>query len=224
MKKKIIITALSVMLASTSIVPAYADDPRYSLRFDEVRQTWADQYKDAILAIEGEAARYDFIFKTVTDDFSIKGKGRQWITIEDFQEGRLACTEYSNCIKLLCDIAGIECHTIDGWNGAGDAGIDHVWNLVKIDNEYYYSDAMRADNNQDYEESKLTKTLWPTFTCSAGELWTADEYLEKRDEKYAQQRAKDAENVWVKSEDIDWSDPNKQYDEVIYITPQGANE
>lgn len=213
---------MSVMIASSSIVPAYAAG--YDIEFENVRQTWADQYRDAILSIEGEAARYDFIFKTVTNDFSIKGAGLQWITLEDFNQGKLNCGEYTDCIKRLCDIAGIECHKIDGWNGTGDAGINHTWNLVKIDGVYYYSDAMHADNNHDYNESKLSKTLWPTFTCRAGQLWTAAEYLEKDAAEYAQQRAKDANTTWVKSSDIDWSDPTKQYDEVIYIRPESVNE
>lgn len=224
MKKKIIITVLSLMIASSTIIPAYAAGYGYDIEFENVRQTWADQYRDTILSIEGEAPRYDFIFKTVTDDFSIKGPGLQWITIDDFKQGKLSCSEYSNCIKLLCDIAGIECHTVVGWNGTGDDGINHVWNLVKIDGVYYYSGAMHADNNHDYEESKLSKTLWPTFTCRAGQLWTAAEYLEKDAADYAQQKAEDANAVWVKSSDIDWSDPTKQYDEVIYIRPEGTNE
>lgn len=224
MKKRIIITALSVMLASSSIIPAYAAGYGYDTEFEDIKQSWANQYKDALLSIEGEAARYDFIFKTVTDDFSIKGAGLQWITLEDFNQGKLNCGEYTDCIKRLCDIAGIECHKIDGWNGTGDAGINHTWNLVKIDGVYYYSDAMHADNNHDYNESKLSKTLWPTFTCRAGQLWTAAEYLEKDAAEYAQQRAKDANTTWVKSSDIDWSDPTKQYDEVIYIRPESVNE
>lgn len=221
-KRNAIIFTMSVMIASSSIVPAYAAG--YDIEFENVRQTWADQYRDAILSIEGEAARYDFIFKTVTNDFSIKGAGLQWITLEDFNQGKLNCGEYTDCIKRLCDIAGIECHKIDGWNGTGDAGINHTWNLVKIDGVYYYSDAMHADNNHDYNESKLSKTLWPTFTCRAGQLWTAAEYLEKDAAEYAQQRAKDANTTWVKSSDIDWSDPTKQYDEVIYIRPESVNE
>lgn len=224
MKKRIIITALSIMLASSSIIPAYAAGYGYDTEFEDIKQSWANQYKDALLSIEGEAARYDFIFKTVTDDFSIKGAGLQWITLEDFNQGKLNCGEYTDCIKRLCDIAGIECHKIDGWNGTGDAGINHTWNLVKIDGVYYYSDAMHADNNHDYNESKLSKTLWPTFTCRAGQLWTAAEYLEKDAAEYAQQRAKDANTTWVKSSDIDWSDPTKQYDEVIYIRPESVNE
>lgn len=224
MKKRIIITALSILLASSTVMPAYAAGSSFDLEYANVTQDWADQYRDAILAIEGETDRYDFIFKTVTDDFTIKGKGLQWVSVEDFQEGRISCSQYTECIKLLCDIAGIECHKVSGWNGSGDDTINHIWNLVKINNEYYYSDAMRADNNHDYDESKLTKTLWPTFTCSAGQLWSADEYLEKDAGDYAKQKAADAAAVWVKSEDIDWSNPDKQYDEVIYITPQAENE
>lgn len=224
MKKRIIITALSVMLASSSIIPAYAGGYGYEIEFENVRQTWADQYRDAILNIEGEASRYDFIYKTVTEDFSIKGRGTQYVNIDDFRQGKLNCGEYSGCIKRLCDIAGIECHVVDGWNGTGDACINHVWNLVKIDGVYYYSDAMRADYNNDYNESKLSKTLWPTCTCREGQLWTAAEYLEKDAADYAQQRAEDANTTWVNSSDIDWSDPTKQYDEVIYIRPESVNE
>ena len=59
---------------------------------------------------------------------------------------------------------------------------------------------------RDYDESKLTKTLWPTFTCSAE--WTSygqlTSILRKMLGTTLKQKAADAAAVWVKSEDIDW--------------------
>lgn len=225
--KKIPTIILTAMLVTTSTIPVYATgnygtygntDP--TARFVE----YANKYKDSILSIEGEAARYDFIFKTVTDDFTNKGPGRQYVSLEDYQSGKAKCSEYSLSVKSMCDIAEIECHLIDGWTGVGDAGIDHVWNLVKIDGKYYYSDAMRSDVGYDYEESKLSPALWSTYTCRNGQLWSADEYLEKDAAEYAAYLAENNPDNWVKSDDIDWSDPTKQYDEVIYIKPEGISE
>ena len=44
MKKRIIITALSILLASSTVMPAYAAGSSFDLEYANVTQDWADQY------------------------------------------------------------------------------------------------------------------------------------------------------------------------------------
>jgi len=60
------------------------------------------------------------------------------------------CSGYSDLFKKMCEIAGIECMTIDGYikNNPSQIGrmgiLDHAWNAIVIDNQYYYLDATWA--------------------------------------------------------------------------------
>lgn len=227
MKKKIVITALTAMLAVSMVTPVYADDLPpikwdvdieqyygYSLEGSSIPyKEWAAQYQDELLAIQDESARYDRIFQIVTDYLSIKGAGTQYVSFDEFSRGLGHCGNYTGCIDALCQIAGIESTTVSGFNGPGDNTIYHLWNLVKINGEYFYSDAMRTDNMVDhgyeseYEYCKKTKELWPTFTISNtnAERWTADEYLTKLQQLY--DADKPDPSVMVDPSTIDWDNP-----------------
>ena len=71
MKKRIIITALSVMLASSSIIPAYAALPEgapavdvETATMDDIRNSakqWASQYVEELKQIENPKDRYQLV-------------------------------------------------------------------------------------------------------------------------------------------------------------------
>ena len=81
MKKKIIITALSVMLASTSIVPAYAALPEGAPAVEESYEVhtelykWADQYTEELKGIEDSKSRYQRMYEIIFDNWSIAPDG-----------------------------------------------------------------------------------------------------------------------------------------------------
>lgn len=56
------------------------------------------------------------------------------------------CDGYSKLFKRMCDIANLNCAIIDGYikNSSFQIGtmgvLDHAWNTIKIDNEYYNVD------------------------------------------------------------------------------------
>lgn len=60
------------------------------------------------------------------------------------------CSGYSDLFKKMCDIAGIDCIVIDGYikNNVSQIGrmgiLDHSWNAIIVDNEYYYLDVTWA--------------------------------------------------------------------------------
>lgn len=57
-----------------------------------------------------------------------------------FIEGKAVCEGYSRAFKYLCDMANIPCELV-----LGDADIDHMWNLVQIDGEWYHIDVTWDD-------------------------------------------------------------------------------
>ena len=82
MKKRIIITALSVMLASSSIIPAYAARPanapqvEYGESVFAVLHEWADQYTEELKAIPDVKTRYQRMFEIIFANWeSPEGEG-----------------------------------------------------------------------------------------------------------------------------------------------------
>lgn len=55
-------------------------------------------------------------------------------------DGQAVCEGYSRAFKYLCDMVNIPCELI-----LGDANIDHMWNLVKINGEWYHMDVTWDD-------------------------------------------------------------------------------
>lgn len=230
MKKKIVITALTAMLAASMVMPVYADNQppiKWNVDAEQYKyddrmmiQDWAAQYKDELLAIPDESARYDRIFQIVTEYLSIKGTASQAITSDEFRRGLGGCGTYVACINELCKLLGIESYTVDGYNGSGDDTISHMWNLVKINGEYFYSDAMRADKFDDYEYCMKTKELWPTFTIAGANLqhWTADEYLTRLQQLY--DADKPDPSVLVDPDSVDWDNPSNNSTTVYFIDGQ----
>ena len=53
-----------------------------------------------------------------------------------FVENKIKCDGYAKAFMLLLSAAGIECHCVAGITG--DEG--HAWNIVKINDSYYYVD------------------------------------------------------------------------------------
>lgn len=83
------------------------------------------------------------------------------------------CDGYSKLFKRMCDIANLHCAIIEGYiknssNQIGNMGIlDHAWNSIKIDNEYYNVD--------------LT---WASGYCTKNEKGELDDFVKKLDDYY----------------------------------------
>ncbi|MHC1694411.1 MAG: transglutaminase domain-containing protein [Eubacteriales bacterium] len=61
-------------------------------------------------------------------------------------DGVALCDGYSYAFKSLCDLAGIECHVVYGVSNSQP----HAWNLVKPDEDYYYTDVTWNDPDVDF--------------------------------------------------------------------------
>lgn len=106
MKKRIIITALSIMLASSSIIPAYAARPagaphvEYGESVTVAFYEWADHYIDELKSIEDIKTRYQRMFEIIYTNWESAGEGYfQGAELVDiYNDGKIADESAANTI------------------------------------------------------------------------------------------------------------------------------
>lgn len=118
MKKRIIITALSVMLASSSIIPAYAALPANAstdveagngFKDTEAFNYWADQYTDELNKIENPKDRYRRIVELVVTSWDpVKEMVGGQDAVDAYLRGEIGGDQASYVVKRMCDNTGIE--------------------------------------------------------------------------------------------------------------------
>lgn len=123
MKKRIIITALSVMLASSSIIPAYAALPEgapavdvETATMDDIRNSakqWASQYVEELKQIENPKDRYRRMVElAVTNWMSLDEDGSVFdmrLVTEQFNSGKVGDTEYRAIFEYWAETTGTPC-------------------------------------------------------------------------------------------------------------------
>ena len=62
-------------------------------------------------------------------------------------DGRAVCEGYARTCKILCDLAGMECHYVEGYCGNDPQTGGHAWNLVKVDGKWYQLDTTWNDGD-----------------------------------------------------------------------------
>lgn len=118
MKKRIIITALSVMLASSSIIPAYAALPANAstevsledmFSMNRALKAWADLYTEELKQIVSPKDRYRRMCELVVTnwDSATEQVGGQ-DAIDSYMRGVIGADQFANIIKRMCDNTGIE--------------------------------------------------------------------------------------------------------------------
>lgn len=70
---------------------------------------------------------------------------------------QLQCQGYAKTVLYLCDVAGIDCMTVNGNNTEGDT---HAWNVVYCDNGYYILDTTWDDPMIGYGTTKYLRHLF----------------------------------------------------------------
>lgn len=95
-----------------------------------------------------EKILHDYIINNTCYDYNNYIKGT--LPDESFEEygclvsGKAVCEGYSEAMKLLCDLSGIECLIVTG-KSLGSVEDNHAWNIVKIDGSYYHVDVTNDD-------------------------------------------------------------------------------
>lgn len=143
MKKRIIITALSVILASSSIIPAYAALPANASTDVEAgngfKETaalnyWADQYTDELNKIENPKDRYRRIVELLVTNWDcVKEFLGGQDAVDSYLRGEIGGDQASHVVKRMCDNTGIE--AIQGYYLQN--GYPNSTAYVKIDDTVY---------------------------------------------------------------------------------------
>lgn len=118
MKKRIIITALSVMLASSSIIPAYAALPANastdigegdSVSNNAALDYWADQYTEELNKIQDPKDKYRHMCELVVTNWDcVKELLAGQDLIDSYMRGEIGGGQASHLVKRMCDNTGIE--------------------------------------------------------------------------------------------------------------------
>ena len=143
MNKRIIITALSIMLASSTIMPAYAalpanastdigngssQDERVALNY------WADQYTDELNKIENPKDRYRRAVELVVTNWDpVKELLVGQALVDSYMRGEIGGGQAAYLVKRMCDNTGIE--AIKG--GYLQNGYPNEATYVRIDGTVY---------------------------------------------------------------------------------------
>lgn len=174
MKKKIIITVLSLMIASSSIIPAYAAEPMkwnidpntYNAKeygginwmlAESLAATkvWAEGYREQLTVITTDRDKFEAIVKIVCDTITYDESYATLVDNYTYRDGKGVCEDYARSIMALCQVAGIPCTYETGYA----YGYAHGWNKVTLSGVDYYSDITSYDKLGD-TALKLSATLW----------------------------------------------------------------
>ena len=86
-------------------------------------------------------------------------------------KGAGVCDSYAKAMKLLLEKAEVQCIIVEGSKVEatvqGNAAVDHAWNIVKLDGEYYHIDATWDDA---YEEKDSTELIYHHFNLNDEEM------------------------------------------------------
>jgi hypothetical protein len=65
------------------------------------------------------------------------------------------CDSYAKAMKLLLEKSGVQCLLVEGTTVEDAASVDHAWNIVKLEDEYYHIDATWNDTELSYQYFNL---------------------------------------------------------------------
>lgn len=73
--------------------------------------------------------------------------------------GTGVCDSYAKAVKLLLEKTGVQCMLVEGSKteiaGQEPGNIDHAWNIVRIDGEYYHVDTTWDDVSEDKDSGEI---------------------------------------------------------------------
>ncbi|HEX2947493.1 MAG TPA: transglutaminase domain-containing protein [Clostridia bacterium] len=121
----------------------------YESAVDKARNIAARQLTDEMSEYAREKALHDYIISNTVFDYENFING----TIPDTSfdafgclvRGTAVCEGYTEAMKLLCDLAGIECLIVTGESKNSGVFEEHAWNIVKIDGTYCHVDLTSDD-------------------------------------------------------------------------------
>lgn len=114
---------------------------------EKLRQALNVAFNREMTDLEKIISAHDFLTETVEykleDEFS-------YTIYSALVRNKGVCEGYSLAFKQLMDYAGIECHIVIS------ESLNHSWNIVKLDGEYYHIDVTFDDPEIKYNGAKIT--------------------------------------------------------------------
>jgi len=116
---------------------------------NKARYIVASRISAKMTEFEKELTLHDYIVNNTRYDYENYLKGT--LPADSFEEygclvlGVAVCEGYAQAMKLLCDLAGIECIIVTGYSDITGSRIEHAWNIVKIEGDYYHVDVTNDD-------------------------------------------------------------------------------
>ncbi len=104
---------------------------------------------------EKETIIHDMLCKTVTYDSELGSEvGAIYSIYGALINGHAVCEGYARAFKLLCQSAGLECILVTG----DSKGVGHLWNMVKLEDEWYHVDVTWDDLKEEPHHTYLNLT------------------------------------------------------------------
>ncbi len=96
---------------------------------------------------EREKYVYNWMIENCQYDKDVNNRSNKWQSFTAYGaivESKAVCEGYSRAMKLLLNRLGIECQLVTGYTNQ----TPHMWNIVKIDGNYYHLDATFDTSSQ----------------------------------------------------------------------------
>jgi Uncharacterized protein involved in cytokinesis, contains TGc (transglutaminase/protease-like) domain len=122
---------------------------RVAETINKARHIVADIIKPGMSDYDKELVLHNYIVKNTKYDYNNFISGN--IPESDFDAygnlvlGKSVCQGYSTTMKLLCDLAAVECIIVSGETKNTSKWLSHSWNIVKINGDYYHVDVTSDD-------------------------------------------------------------------------------
>lgn len=163
MKKRIIITALSVMLASSSIIPAYAAEPlpvveRTSDLYVALRE-WADKHVDECNGIQDAKERYKYIVQLVSanlNTYKTYQPNEEAVLSAWEKEHQIGVSDYASIVVYLSGKCNLESYmtTVYG-NAIVVDGRTNFMPCVYIDDVLYLTGIENIEHGDNFDDYVL---------------------------------------------------------------------
>ena len=104
-----------------------------------------------------EEGRLLYLYKYLTDNVRYDSNNyyteQNWCLLYDaLVRKKTVCAGYTEALYVMANLAGIECFTVRGYINLGDSPDYHIWNIARINGQYYQFDATwdEGDSPADY--------------------------------------------------------------------------
>lgn len=164
-----------------------------------------DEYKRVLDMIEGEAVKelpieekilkiHDYLVDNTSYDTSLDYMYNAYSTLI---EHRAICSGYAEVFKTFMDMMGVECIAITGLGG----NENHMWNMIKLDNEWYHVDVTWDDPIG----NKVGSMYHGYFnvddtTISKDHSWEREDYPKAEGKKYSYNNIKGIKELYSQEE------------------------